>query len=1137
MRKRFFVIFSILIALTVAVTSLIYFLDTEHALEMIKTDEQAHIKLVLTVISPELKSTVADLLYLSDSGELMEFLENKERDRNPLQQEYFSMAYHKRAYDQIRLLDDSGMEIIRINFNNGDPIIVPDEELQFKGDRYYFSDTYQLNKGEVYISQLDLNIEHGEIEKPLKPIIRFGTPIFDKNGQKRGVIVLNYFGSILFQHIESIDKQSISDFMLINPDGYWLLSPKKEDEWGFMYPDRLDRTFGNVFPESWLRIKNNESGQFNTKDGIFTFTTFYPLREAWKSNTGSSKEEINTDANKANEYYWKIVIYTSPNLIKAQTEEIQRTFYLPVLGLIAIFGFISYQLANLQENRKQIELLQNARSKVLEQFSKTDTLDHIFNALIHYVKQIFPNHPVSILLLDEISQHLLYGASFGLPDFYNRAIDGLEIGPKVGSCGAAAYSAKRVVVDDIDTSPNWLPFLELAHKAGLRACWSEPIKSSTGKVLGTFAIYNTQPSIPGAKDLQLLEDISHLAGSVLERKQMEKALLESEEKFRSMASSAQYAIIMIDNNGRISFWNQAAEKIFGWSSQESIGKDVHVLLASKQYHAAAQKAFAEFRKTGQGAAIGKISELIGVRRNGEEFPVELAMSAVRLHGEWHAIGIITDITERKRTAQRYETILKTSIDSFWCCDAQGKILNVNDALCQMLGYDRKELLSMSISDIEAVETPEDTAEHIRKVIQQGSAHFDTRHKRKDGKIIDVEISTNYLNIEDGRFFVFARDITERKKVESELRNLLRAVEQSSAVIVITNRDGRIEYVNPRFEEHTGYTTQEALGNNLKVLKSGVHSLEFYKNLWDTILSGQVWRGELCNKKKNGELYWEYASIAPIRNESGEITHFVAVKEDITERKKMEEGLKNAKQVAEAANKAKSEFLANMSHELRTPLNAINGFSEVLLEKYFGDLNTKQEEYVRDILESGNHLLSLINDILDLSRVEAGKEVLELSQVNLQNLLENSLVMIKEKSIKHNIALEVKIPNNLTNFQIIADQRKLKQVMYNFLSNAVKFTSDGGKISIEALRQKNIIQVSVSDTGIGVPKEEKGKIFNEFYQVRNDQEAKPQGTGLGLSLVKRYIEMHGGRVWVESEGSGKGSKFSFTLPIKQNLPSK
>ena len=242
----------------------------------------------------------------------------------------------------------------------------------------------------------------------------------------------------------------------------------------------------------------------------------------------------------------------------------------------------------------------------------------------------------------------------------------------------------------------------------------------------------------------------------------------------------------------------------------------------------------------------------------------------------------------------------------------------------------------------------------------------------------------------------------------------------------------------------------------------------------------------------------------------------------------------SKEVAEAANQAKSEFLANMSHELRTPLNAVIGFSEVLRDKYFGKLNEKQADYVNDILESGKHLLSLINDILDLSKVEAGKMELEPSQVNIKNLLENSLVIIKEKAHKHGIGLDLKIPEEMSELNIQADERKLKQIMFNLLSNTVKFTPDGGKISMTAqltiINQQSSIQISVADTGIGISPEDHEKIFDEFYQVKGDMKDKTPGTGLGLPLTKKLVEMHGGRIWVESEGEGKGSTFSFVIPV-------
>jgi len=229
---------------------------------------------------------------------------------------------------------------------------------------------------------------------------------------------------------------------------------------------------------------------------------------------------------------------------------------------------------------------------------------------------------------------------------------------------------------------------------------------------------------------------------------------------------------------------------------------------------------------------------------------------------------------------------------------------------------------------------------------------------------------------------------------------------------------------------------------------------------------------------------------------------------------------------EAANRHKSEFLANMSHELRTPLNAIIGFSEVLNEKMFGELNEKQAEYTDDILASGRHLLSLINEILDLSKVEAGRMELELNTFDLLLTIENARTFVRERAIKHGITFDVEVDERLGDF--LGDERKIKQVLLNLLSNAVKFTPEGGRIQIKARQQNGRVEIAVRDTGIGIASEDQAKIFEEFRQVGSDNTKKVEGTGLGLTLAKKFVELHGGKIWVESE-VGKGSTFTFSLP--------
>jgi signal transduction histidine kinase len=241
-------------------------------------------------------------------------------------------------------------------------------------------------------------------------------------------------------------------------------------------------------------------------------------------------------------------------------------------------------------------------------------------------------------------------------------------------------------------------------------------------------------------------------------------------------------------------------------------------------------------------------------------------------------------------------------------------------------------------------------------------------------------------------------------------------------------------------------------------------------------------------------------------------------------------LAEATRQLEAADRHKSEFLANMSHELRTPLNAIIGFSEVLLERMFGELNEKQEEYLQDILSSGQHLLALINDILDLSKVEAGQMELEPSEFSLRDVLESGLTMVRERASRHGISLSLEIQPGLDSIE--ADERKVKQVVFNLLSNAVKFTPDGGQVRLMArpLGDGDWAEVSVQDTGIGIAPEDQERIFEEFRQVGQSAVRTQEGTGLGLALARRFVELHGGRMWVEST-VGAGSTFAFSLPVR------
>ncbi|PIQ96709.1 MAG: hypothetical protein COV67_08060 [Nitrospinae bacterium CG11_big_fil_rev_8_21_14_0_20_56_8] len=382
------------------------------------------------------------------------------------------------------------------------------------------------------------------------------------------------------------------------------------------------------------------------------------------------------------------------------------------------------------------------------------------------------------------------------------------------------------------------------------------------------------------------------------------------------------------------------------------------------------------------------------------------------------------------------------------------------------------------------------------------------------------------------FEEFAQKEQDLKEKDKLIRQLSQGIEKSPASVVITNRKGEIEYVNPKFVEATGYTFEEVRGKNPRILKSGFTPPEFYHELWRNITSGLSWRGEFQNKKKNGELYWEYSSISPIFDEEGEITHFIAVKEDITELKNTEEELRRAKEQAEEANRAKSTFLANMSHELRTPMNAIIGYSE-LLEEIAAEEGVA-EIFVPDlhkIHEAGYHLLGLINNILDLSKIEAGKMEVHIEEFSIEELLKEVMGIVSPLAENKRNRFEVRVPPGLGNIQ--NDRTKLAQILINLLGNSFKFT-ENGKVSLEVC-VKNVKKAewcffSVADNGIGMSPEQQAKLFKAFSQADPSTTRKYGGTGLGLAISRLFCLMMGGDIKLVSE-LGKGSTFTVRLPKK------
>ncbi|MFY9152419.1 MAG: ATP-binding protein [Prolixibacteraceae bacterium] len=374
-----------------------------------------------------------------------------------------------------------------------------------------------------------------------------------------------------------------------------------------------------------------------------------------------------------------------------------------------------------------------------------------------------------------------------------------------------------------------------------------------------------------------------------------------------------------------------------------------------------------------------------------------------------------------------------------------------------------------------------------------------------------------------------RDITDIKKAEEQIKKLTKSIEQSPSSIVITDVQGNIEYVNQKFTEITGYTAEEVIGKNPRILKSGKNPRELYLQMWDRISRGDVWRGEFYNLKKNGEFYWEWATITSIKNEEGLITNYIALKEDISFRKQMEADLIIARNNALESDRLKSAFLANMSHEIRTPLNSIIGFSELLGDSDFS-LDDKKE-FIQHIVDNGNSLLNIISDIMDVSKMESGEIRIRKSPVNVCHIIkrirDQFMIKLKEKGLEFILSKPEIEPDIL----ILADEDRIIQILTNLISNALKFTHKG-YIQFSCKRINKMVQLSLQDTGIGIPAEYHEKIFDRFSQVESSATRKYGGNGLGLAITKNLVELMGGKIWLESE-AGKGSTFYFLLPLFVN----
>lgn len=798
-----------------AVVVVHFYVDYRAERTLRDTRETLNVELARRALAADIAAVTTDLMFLGRLVESLSFDPGMAEGRARFLAEVFvTFAREKGLYDQIRFLDIEGQEVVRVNLAGGDPVLVDPGQLRDKSGRYYVAKALRLDRGQVYLSPLDLNIEDGVVEQPIKPVLRFATPVFDTGGRRQGLVVLNYLGDRLLERFSQATANIADHVQLLNGDGYWLSSPRPKESWGFMF-GRED-TFQRRFAEAWRQISEEQAGQFVSVGGLFTFSTVWPAAHAARELPPGGVPAGQHEA-------WKVV--------------------------------------------------SNVRLDV---------------------------------------------ASLGLGTFVTRH--------------AALYLG----------------------------------------ILGLMAV------------------LAYLLASATIHRRAAEAQRSYEQRFRQTLEDIDLVAVMVDPQGRLTFCNHFLLELTGWHREEVIGSEW-----TERFVPDEQK--------------GTVSKV---------------MERLSLHGEFPP-------------------------------EFEGEV-------CTRLGE--------------------------RRLI----AWNNTLARDSEGKLIGLT--------------AIGEDITDRRRAEDQVRKLSQAVEQSPAIVQITDREGNIEYVNPKFTEVTGYGIEEVLGRNPRLLKSGEMAPSEYQRMWSALAEGGEWRGEFHNRRKDGSLYWEAAVISALRDADGRITHFLAVKEDITERKRLEQEVdtRNQELARAQALAAMGQMATMLAHDLRNPLSSVKMAVQILgkqarsgEEKELASIGQEQVHYMEDI----------ITDMLTFSR--PGE--LNTTWLSADKLISGVIGTVRRRIAEYGVEVDVVCPPGLPTFP--GDASKLRQLLSNLLVNALQAASARpvGKrrvtvsADLELGPEGRRLRLEVCDNGDGIDPDVREHLFEPFFTTRT------RGTGLGLAIVRQIAELHVGSV--------------------------
>jgi PAS domain S-box-containing protein len=858
---------------------------------------------------------------------------------------------------------------------------------------------------------------------------------------------------------------------------------------------------------------------------------------------------------------------TNANVSKDGTPILCEWYNTPLIDEHGTVAGIASVVMDITERTEAQEMLAWEKS-ALELIGSVSPLREVLDRLMLSLEKQIPGALCSVLLLDEDGVHLRHGAAPSLPDAYNRAVDGVPIGPAAGSCGTAAYLKRQVIVEDIATDPLWADYREVALKHDLHACWSTPVHDSGGKILGTFAIYYREPRHPAVAELEMVERAVHVVRITIKRKLAEEALQESEKKFRALFENAGDAILISEGDRFIDCNARTLDLFHCHSRDQIVGHSIHELSSMVQPDGRPSSESAVEKIAAALAGQPQFFEWTHRSLDGTTFPADVSLNPVELGGKLLVQAIVRDISERKqaeeeirnlnvglenrvadRTRELQEanaslTDFKAALDEHALVsitDSDGIITYANAKFCEISQYPQEDLIGQDHRIVNSGHHPEAFFQDLWQTVMKGSVwKGEMKNRAKDGSFYWVDTTIVPFLGRSGKpaqFMAIRTDITKRKLAEDALRvsgeRLRLATEVAS--IGVWERDIKSQTLNwdrRMFEIYGLPENPEGQASyqdwRARVLPEDLAAQE--SRLEHTIVTcGRDQREFRIVRASDHAVRVIQAAEMVVVGTDGQALRMVGINLDITERKRSEDeisklnaDLQNRAAELLVANQELEAFSYSVSHDLRAPLRAVDGFSRMVLEDYADKLDEDGRRKLGVIRSESQRMGRLIDDLLAFSRL--GRQPIEPVGIDMRGLAQGVFDELAARDPTRNLLLDLQpLP------PACGSEALVRQVWVNLISNAIKFTKerDPGMIEIGSKTDVNgELIYYVKDNGAGFDMRHAGKLFGVFQRLHTQEEF--TGTGVGLALVQRIVHRHGGRIWAESE-VGRGAAFYFTLP--------